>query len=222
MMNNMFSIFDPTSSFMNLKMNWMSLVIILMAPTLYKKWVTNSRMNIMKKGIMMTINNDFKTLMKKNFTMIFPSTMIMIMMMNSMGLLPYIFTPTTHLSTTFMLAAFFWVTINIYSWSVKPNYSLVALVPMGTPQALTPFMVLIELISNMIRPITLSIRLMANMTAGHLLISLMSSSMMTMSPLPMALTLMAQMFLMLLEMAVAMIQAYVIMTLTSLYFNEVN
>nr|UZA61282.1 ATP synthase F0 subunit 6 [Endeis sp. JZ-2022] len=222
MMNNMFSIFDPTSSFMNLKMNWISLIITLIVPTLYKKWVTNSRMNIMKKIILMTINKDFKTLMKKNFTMIFPSTMIMIMMMNLMGLLPYIFTPTSHLAMTFMLATFFWITINIYSWTVKPSGSLTALVPVGTPKALTPFMVLIELISNMIRPITLGIRLMANMTAGHLLLYLMSSSVMKMPLLPMLLTLMAQMSLMLLEMAVAMIQAYVIMTLTSLYFNEVN
>lgn len=222
MINNIFSIFDPTSSFINLKINWIRLVIILIAPTLYKKWVTNSRINIIKKGIIITINNDFKTLIKKNFTIIFPSTIIIIIIINSIGLLPYIFTPTTHLSTTFILAAFFWVTINIYRWRVKPNYSLVALVPIGTPQALTPFIVLIELISNIIRPITLRIRLIANITAGHLLISLISSRIITISPLPIALTLIAQIFLILLEIAVAIIQAYVIITLTSLYFNEVN
>jgi F-type H+-transporting ATPase subunit a len=96
------------------------------------------------------------------------------------------------------------------------------LVPSGTPPALIAFIVLIETASNIIRPITLSVRLAANIIAGHLLITLLGNQgvglVITMLPLLLG----VQILLIVLESAVALIQAYVFTTLSTLYASEVN
>jgi len=99
---------------------------------------------------------------------------------------------------------------------------LAHLVPSGTPYALIPFMVLIELIRNIIRPLTLSVRLAANIVAGHLLLTLLRSQcsnviLLILLPLIVTLVLLA-----VLESAVALIQAYVFSVLRTLYIAEVN
>jgi len=99
---------------------------------------------------------------------------------------------------------------------------LAHLVPSGTPYVLMPFMVIIELIRNIIRPLTLSVRLAANIVAGHLLLTLLSSQcsnvlLVVLLPLITALVLLA-----VLESAVALIQAYVFSVLSTLYVAEVN
>lgn len=103
-----------------------------------------------------------------------------------------------------------------------PSLVLSHLVPLGSPIALAPFMVVIEMVSSVIRPLTLSVRLTANIVAGHLLITLVRST----CP-PSSLALIAAVFvplilLMLLETAVALIQAYVFSILNILYLKEVD
>ena len=95
------------------------------------------------------------------------------------------------------------------------------LVPLGTPIILIPFMVIIETIRNIIRPITLSVRLAANLTAGHLLLILLGESMVNRKILIIVTVTAAQFALMTLEAAVAVIQAYVFATLSTLYASEV-
>lgn len=103
-----------------------------------------------------------------------------------------------------------------------PGGVLAHLVPVGTPYALMPLMVLIELVRNIIRPITLSVRLAANIVAGHLLLCLVTG------PIPIirggvsVLALVAAILIMVLESAVAVIQGYVFITLGSLYVSDVN
>lgn len=95
--------------------------------------------------------------------------------------------------------------------------------PEGTPTALIPILIIIETISLFIRPLALGVRLTANLTAGHLLIHLISSAAFTLAPtIPTvaALTLVLLFILTLLEVAVAMIQAYVFVLLLSLYLQE--
>lgn len=97
---------------------------------------------------------------------------------------------------------------------------LVHLIPQGTPSALIPFIVLIETISNLIRPGTLAVRLTANIIAGHLLIVLLSSAT-PLTPFFLSPILFnAQVALSLLETAVAFIQAYVFSVLVTLYIAE--
>lgn len=96
------------------------------------------------------------------------------------------------------------------------------MVPLGTPYALIPFIVLIELVRSVIRPLTLSVRLAANIVAGHLLIVLVRRPMVSIRLNFIGLVLSALLLLIILELAVSFIQAYVFRTLISLYVIEVN
>jgi F-type H+-transporting ATPase subunit a len=88
-------------------------------------------------------------------------------------------------------------------------------VPLGTPLALSQFITIIERVRLIIRPITLSVRLAANITAGHILIALCRSPIFIINTFTIALFI-----LLLLEIAVAFIQAYVFVTLISMYLSE--
>jgi F-type H+-transporting ATPase subunit a len=98
---------------------------------------------------------------------------MLIVFSNFIGLFPYIFTATSHLTITISLAVPAWLGYILYSSLKNINFFLSHLVPLGTPYPLIPFIVLIEIIRRVIRPITLSVRLAANIIAGHLLIVLM-------------------------------------------------
>ena len=101
----------------------------------------------------------------------------------------------------------------------QPLSVLSHLVPLGTPYVLIPFIVLIESVSNIIRPGTLSIRLAANMVAGHLLLTLLGSQGPSIGRhLPGLMV--GLVALLLLEVGVACIQAYVFTILSSLYLSE--
>lgn len=96
------------------------------------------------------------------------------------------------------------------------------LVPQGTPSVLIPFMVCIETIRNIIRPGTLAVRLAANMIAGHLLLTLLGNTGNSLSFYLVSLLVVAQIALLVLESAVAIIQSYVFAVLRTLYSREVN
>ena len=95
------------------------------------------------------------------------------------------------------------------------------LVPQGTPAALIPFIVLIETIRNVIRPGTLAVRLAANIIAGHLLLTLLGNTGPSLSTSILVLLVIAQILLLILESAVAIIQSYVFAVLRTLYAREV-
>jgi F-type H+-transporting ATPase subunit a len=96
------------------------------------------------------------------------------------------------------------------------------LVPQGTPGLLIIFIVLIEIVSNIIRPITLCVRLTANLIAGHLLMSLLGNAISSMPVTGVILAIPVPITLTVLESAVACIQAYVFITLITLYTTEVK
>nr|ADV16614.1 ATP synthase F0 subunit 6 [Colossendeis megalonyx] len=222
MMTNLFSIFDPTSSLFSLHLNWLSLSLVIMF-SFKTFWFMNSRWNKFMLISSNTIKLEFKNnIMNNQSILIFIMLLVFIMLNNMMGLFSYVFTASSHIVMTLMLALMFWITYMLYSWGMKISETLAHMVPLGTPFLLMFFMVMIESVSNIIRPITLSIRLAANMTAGHLLISLMSSACsINMISISVFIIIM-QCMLMILELAVALIQAYVFTILVSLYYNEVN
>nr|YP_010937272.1 ATP synthase F0 subunit 6 [Ixodes anatis]WKW95229.1 ATP synthase subunit 6 [Ixodes anatis] len=219
-MMNLFSIFDPSTSQM-FSLNWISTLSFILIPTTF--WVIPSRIQMTWKKIMLNIGQEMMTnLAKKNhkFLFIFISLFIIIMMSNIMGLIPYVFTPSSHIMFSMVFAFPLWLSLMLYGWINHFNKMMIHLVPLGSPNALTVFMVLIETISNLIRPITLSVRLSANMISGHLLIHLLTSIPYNMNMM-FSITLPVIMALMFLESAVAMIQSYVFITLASLYTNEI-
>nr|QQH14393.1 ATP synthase F0 subunit 6 [Metallus mai] len=223
MMMNLFSIFDPTSSFLNLSLNWTSTMMgLLFLP--YSYWFIMPRMNTLFLTLSNYIHKELKILMmmnNKGSTLIFFSLFLMIMMNNFLGLFPYIFTSTSHLSMTMTLALPLWLSFIMYGWLKNTNHMFTHLVPQNTPTLLMPFMVLIETISNLIRSLTLSVRLTANMIAGHLLLTLLSSTGVSMSFMFTFMLITIQLLLLTLELAVTIIQAYVFMVLSTLYSNEV-
>nr|YP_002970985.1 ATP synthase F0 subunit 6 [Polychrus marmoratus]BAH70465.1 ATPase subunit 6 [Polychrus marmoratus] len=149
--------------------------------------------------------------------------MTFIISMNLLGLLPYTFTPTTQLSLNMALATPMWFMTVLTGLRNQPTISLGHLLPEGTPTPLIPILIIIETISLLIRPLALGVRLTANLTAGHLLIQLISTAaflLMPMMPLTSTLSFLILLLLTTLEIAVAMIQAYVFVLLLSLYLQE--
>nr|QNJ59943.1 ATP synthase F0 subunit 6 [Chortophaga viridifasciata] len=224
MMTNLFSTFDPSTNIFNLSLNWTSTILgLMLIPSMY--WLMPSRINILWNKMNMTLHNEFKTLLgPKSFngsTFIFISIFIMMMFNNFMGLFPYIFTSTSHMTLTFTIALPMWMSFMLFGWINHTNHMFTHLVPQGTPTALMSFMVLIETISNIIRPGTLAVRLAANMIAGHLLLTLLGNTGTSLSMSLMSILIIGQMMLLILESAVAMIQAYVFSILSTLYSSEV-
>nr|AML26348.1 ATP synthase F0 subunit 6 [Hydrophilidae sp. BMNH 1274343] len=223
-MTNLFNSFDPSTNF-NLNLNWLSTFLgLMLIPTMF--WLIPSRMNFMWIKIMMTLHNEFKTLINahhiKGSTLMFISLFSMIVFNNFLGLFPYIFTSTSHLTLTLTLALPLWLSFMIYGWINNTIHMLAHLVPQGTPPVLMPFMVCIETISNVIRPGTLAVRLMANMMAGHLLMTLLGNTGASLSLILINFLIITQMLLLILESAVAIIQSYVFAVLSTLYSSEVN
>nr|YP_009024469.1 ATP synthase F0 subunit 6 [Clarias fuscus]AGU00006.1 ATP synthase F0 subunit 6 [Clarias fuscus]AIL31467.1 ATP synthase F0 subunit 6 [Clarias fuscus]AIQ86591.1 ATPase subunit 6 [Clarias fuscus] len=157
------------------------------------------------------------------WALILTSLMIFILTLNILGLLPYTFTPTTQLSLNMSLAVPLWLATVIIGLRNQPTAALGHLLPEGTPTPLIPVLIIIETISLLIRPLALGVRLTANLTAGHLLIQLISTATITLLPMMTTvatLTAILLVLLTLLEVAVAIIQAYVFVLLLSLYLQE--
>nr|YP_010372971.1 ATP synthase F0 subunit 6 [Chilabothrus argentum]UEX92096.1 ATP synthase F0 subunit 6 [Chilabothrus argentum]UPH83830.1 ATP synthase F0 subunit 6 [Chilabothrus argentum] len=151
------------------------------------------------------------------------SLLMFIMLSNLLSLLPYTFTPTSQLSMNMALATPMWMATLITGMTTKPSATMAHMLPEGSPTPLIPFMILIETVSLLMRPIALGVRLTANITAGHLLMTMISSTVlnfMNISSTLSALTMILLVLLTLLEMAVACIQAYVFVLLVTLYLQE--
>lgn len=149
--------------------------------------------------------------------------MVFILSLNILGLLPYTFTPTTQLSLNIGLAVPLWLATVLIGLRNQPTAALGHLLPEGTPVPLIPVLIIIETISLFIRPLALGVRLTANLTAGHLLMQLIATAafvMLSIMPTVAILTSVVLLLLTVLEVAVAIIQAYVFVLLLSLYLQE--
>nr|YP_004935209.1 ATP synthase F0 subunit 6 [Ptychoptera sp. ATB-2011]AET13021.1 ATP synthase F0 subunit 6 [Ptychoptera sp. ATB-2011] len=225
MMTNLFSVFDPSTTIFNLSLNWLSTFLgLLIIPSMF--WLMPSRYHLLWNNITLTLHKEFKTLLgpqgHQGSSFIFISLFSLIMYNNFLGLFPYIFTSTSHLTLTLTLALPLWLSFMIYGWLNHTQHMFAHLVPQGTPAILMPFMVCIETISNVIRPGTLAIRLTANMIAGHLLLTLLGNTGPSITYMIMSILIVTQIALLVLESAVAIIQSYVFAVLSTLYSSEVN
>ena len=221
MITNLFSIFDPsTPNF--IESNWLSILLFTLLIPL-QIWLIPSRPAIIIKNFNVFILTEFTTLIqkRKNILIIILIFTYTVLINNLIGLVPYIFTATRHTSFSLTLALPLWFGLFIYIWLNNTKNTLIHLVPQNTPPILIPAMVLIETVSNLIRPVTLAVRLTANIIAGHLLLVLIRSALIKASISTMFLIIAAQTALSVLELAVAGIQAYVISVLITLYSAEV-
>lgn len=225
MINNLFSIFDPFSSFLNLQLNWLrSILIILFFPLNF--WLISNRYifiyNLILNFLKIEINNLLKTKNFKGNSIFFITLFFIILFNNFLGLFPYIFTSTRHLIFNLSFSLPIWLTLIFYGWINKTQNIFIHLIPNGTPPILIPFIVLIETIRNLIRPRTLAVRLTANIIAGHLLITLLTSNGPLLSNLLLIILLIAEILLLILEISVRIIQTYVFTILSTLYTSEIH
>nr|YP_138297.1 ATP synthase F0 subunit 6 [Kaloula pulchra]AAT07891.1 ATP synthase subunit 6 [Kaloula pulchra] len=197
----------------------------LLFPTPSDRWLPNRLISIQSwfvksftKQIFMPLNTP-----GHKWAFLLTSLMIFLLGMNLLGLLPYTFTPTTQLPMNLGLAIPLWLATVAIGFRNQLTASLGHLLPEGTPTPLIPILIIIETISLFIRPLALGVRLTANLTAGHLLIQLISMATVAMTSTSLivaSLTFTTLLLLTIIEIAVAMIQAYVFVLLLSLYLQE--
>lgn len=154
------------------------------------------------------------------------SLFIFVFIGNLWGMFPYFFTITAHIVVTGALAVTVILTVIVYGlWRHKLHFFKL-FVPSGIPAVLMPFIVVIEVLSFLSRPISLSIRLFANMLAGHITLKVFAGFVVALGSLGFVgvlgaiLPLLAAIALTALEFLVAALQAYVFAILTSLYLND--
>lgn len=222
MITNLFSTFDPRTNLWSI--NWArTIIIIIIIPSTI--WFIPSRINIIWNLTIQTLHKEFKTLLGpkiSGITLIFISLFTLILFNNFIGLFPYIFTRSRHLSFTLTLALPLWIRFMLFGWINNTIHILAHLVPQGTPPVLIPFIVCIETIRNVIRPGTLAVRLAANIIAGHLLLTLLGNTGNKLSTILIRFLIVTQILLITLESAVAIIQSYVFAVLATLYSREVT
>ena len=204
-------------------LNWSSIFIcVFFFPQIF--WLVQSQLSKSFLNIIFFLKKEldavFGEFIVPGTIFIFISIFFFIIFSNFIGLIPYIFTRTSHLSITIVLALPIWLGTILYSIVFQYNNLLAHLVPLGTPSFLIPIIVVIETVRNIIRPITLSIRLAANMVAGHLLLTLLGSQGPNIRIIIIRVLLLRLVLLLILEVAVACIQSYVFTILSSLYLNE--
>nr|BDQ44220.1 ATP synthase F0 subunit 6 [Polypheretima elongata] len=228
MMSDIFSSFDPYMYNTLFPSNSLfivtNMILVLLVQAGY--WMINSRQStfiIPLKSIIFTqLSRTFSNQLK-GVSSILSTTFIILIMINLMGMIPYTFSTSSHLIFTLALGFPMWLSFILSSASLSPKKTIAHLLPDGAPDWLNPFLVIIETTSIMVRPLTLSFRLAANMSAGHIVLSLIGiycayawfTSMFGTSMLILT-TLGYVMF----EFAICLIQAYIFCLLLSLYSDD--
>ena len=138
---------------------------------------------------------------------------------NMLGMLPYSFTFTSHIIVTFVLAMFIFLLVTLLGIFIHGFKFFGLFIPKGVPMLMLPLMIPIEIISYLSRPISLSVRLFANMMAGHTMLKIFAGFIVPLGIFGIA-PLMVDVALTALEVLIAFLQAYVFTILTCLYLNE--
>ena len=156
---------------------------------------------------------------KPYFPFIF-SLFMFVLFCNMLGMLPYSFTVTSHIIVTFALAAIIFIGVTIIGFVNHGVGYLKLFIPSGVPVVLLPLIVIIEIISYLARPVSLSVRLFANMMAGHTMLKVFGGFVISLGIIGGWLPLSFTVALTGLEILIAFLQAYVFAILTCIYLND--
>nr|YP_010959077.1 ATP synthase F0 subunit 6 [Pseudophilothrips ichini]WND64420.1 ATP synthase F0 subunit 6 [Pseudophilothrips ichini] len=218
---NLFSSFDFYSGSNFILFNLIILNLVFFFPM--KFWYFNSRYLYIVMNIVFFLKKEFLLLMGKKLyggVLIYITFFLYILQFNIFGMFPYSFTLTSQLNMNLYFSLVFFFVFFLMGWIKFSNNMFSHLTPSGSPNILSPILVMIEMISMIIRPMTLSIRLTANIVSGHILMEILLSpaeNMMLLSKL-MIYIIMIPIFL--LEMMVCFVQSFVISSLSTLYLSE--
>ena len=198
-------------------------ILLLLYLGTKKKLLVPSKIQLMTEMSYMFVakmmNDTAGSSAKPFFPFIFTIFMF-VLFCNMVGMLPYSFTVTSHIIVTFALAAFIFIGITIIGFIKHGIKYLELFVPKGVPLVLLPLIVIIEIISYLSRPISLSVRLFANMMAGHTMLKVFGGFVISLGLLGGWLPLSFSIALIGLEILVAFLQAYVFAILTCIYLND--
>lgn len=221
---NLFERFDPSIYFIyNFQFNW----IYIFSPLIIFRnnyWLIPSRINILINKFIIILYNEYsKSIYKNSISNIylFLSLIIYIIIINFFRLFPYIFSTTRHLLFNLSISLSLWIGFFIYLLFNYPIKFFIHLVPINSPKLLIHFIVIIELIRLLIRPLTLSIRLSSNLISGHLILILLRNFIINWLII-FPLSILINNILLILEISISIIQAYVFSILLTLYFKESN
>lgn len=156
---------------------------------------------------------------KKFFPWVF-TIFVFILMLNMLGMIPGSFTVTSHIIVTFALAAMVWIVATVVGFVRHGTGYLKLFVPDGVPIWLMPLIVPIELVSYLIRPISLSVRLFANMMAGHTMLKVFAGFAVSLPFVVKALPVLFNVAFIGLEFLVSFLQAFIFTVLTCIYLND--
>ena len=220
-MTNLFSIFDPSSIF-RLDLNWLrSLAILLFIPSFF--WVIKRKFLVLIINPLSFVKTEFKMSLTPGISFFLVGLFIFIVINNFLSLFPFVFRTSRHLRFSITFAIPVWVGYIIYSTILNLGIALAHLVHLGTPRPLTPFIVLIEIIRQFIRPTALSVRLAANIIAGHTLIVVLAIPFRISFSFMVILRLRGVLILIfILEVGVRLVQGYVFSALICIFVIESN
>ena len=229
MITDIFSSFDPATCSIYKSLSPFSfwilsfLSISLIHPSL---WITNNRYAWIYTLPIEVINSQTTrtfSLHLKGFSSILVPLFLILIILNLIGLLPYVFRSTSHLILTLVLGLPLWLSLIIRAAIYAPTSSIAHLLPRGAPEWLNPFLVITETLRISVRFITLSFRLAANIRAGHILLGLIgiaASSAIFSSVASFSILLIIQLGYIIFEIGICLIQAYIFCLLISLYSDD--
>jgi len=212
--------FTNSSLFMVLTVSVISLFFV--AATQKKSLVPN-KMQLIAEMAFEFVSKMISETAGKDARPYFPfilSLFLFVLVANLLGMLPYSFTVTSHIIVTFALAFFIFVGVTLVGFARHGISYLKLFVPSGVPIFLLPLIIVIEVISYLSRPVSLSVRLFANMMAGHTMLKVFGGFVVSLGILGGWLPLGFAVALTGLELLVAFIQAYVFAILTCIYLND--
>ena len=211
--------YTNSSLFMSLAIIFVTLLLLL---SIKNKSLIPSRLQsiseIFYEFISNMVSDNIGDKGRKFFPLIF-TLFTFLLFGNMLGMLPYSFTFTSHIIVTFVLAMFIFLLVTLLGIFIHGFKFFGLFVPKGVPMLMLPLMIPIEIISYLSRPISLSVRLFANMMAGHTMLKIFAGFIVPLGIFGIA-PLMVDVALTALEVLIAFLQAYVFTILTCLYLNE--
>lgn len=229
MIVDIFSSFDPaTTSLFNFSplmfwsINFLTLIFIhpnFWASTGQVLWLFSIPTGVITEQSARTSSSNLKGL-----ATLLVSLYLLITLVNFIGVIPYVFSASSHLIFTFSFGIPLWLSLIISSALFSPSTTLAALLPGGAPAWLNPFLILIETVSTIVRPITLSVRLAANISAGHIVLTLMGVyliyALLSGNVASFLFLFFIQAGYTIFELGICIIQAYIFCLLLSLYTDD--
>nr|YP_010429290.1 ATP synthase F0 subunit 6 [Polycera hedgpethi]USQ67469.1 ATP synthase F0 subunit 6 [Polycera hedgpethi] len=217
MMSDLFSALDCMQAGSLSFLMWLTPITLACLFTVSSTW----GQNYTKIGLaLISTNGETRQKALPGFPLMLFSLMVFLLSMNFLGLVPFVYGPTSNIWVSASLALVFWSSLLISGYMKFPVESAAHIAPSGAPTVLVPLLVMIETASIFIRPLTLTIRIIANISTGHIIMGLIANTLVASSLLATSFAFLAHIGYNMFEVFVCFIQAYVFTLLVKLYGEE--